>query len=104
MFEALKDVGMPLSLGFPHEKPAGEERSGNPGGGEGSRHQAQETLQRPTHVYDHGAAYTGSWLGEKREGYGVQASMASAGWHSGVAALGCAARCGQTELVTKERC
>ena len=28
MFEALKDVGMPLSLGFPHEKPAGEERSG----------------------------------------------------------------------------
>ncbi|CAE7747912.1 PIP5K2 [Symbiodinium microadriaticum] len=50
--EALKDVGMPLSLGFPHEKPAGEER--------------------PTHVYDHGAAYTGSWLGEKREGYGVQ--------------------------------
>ncbi|CAL1152321.1 unnamed protein product [Cladocopium goreaui] len=47
--EASKDVGMPLSLNLPGK-----------------------TEERPTHVFDHGAAYTGSWVGQQRQGYGVQ--------------------------------
>ena len=43
---------MPLSLNLPPGKVATEER--------------------PTHIFDHGAAYTGSWAGQLREGYGVQ--------------------------------
>eukprot|EP00913_Durusdinium_trenchii_P005710 g5328.t1 len=43
-----QDVGMPLTLS------------------------GKATEERPTHVFDHGAAYTGSWSGQRREGYGVQ--------------------------------
>ena len=32
---------------------------------------------RPTHVFDHGAAYTGSWVVQQRQGYGVQAQKRS---------------------------
>ena len=89
--EASKDVGMPLSLNLPGKVPTEERRHtscpcatmGAPDFAEEWEHgwspagvvseRIRCSAARPTHVFDHGAAYTGSWAGQQRQGYGVQA-------------------------------